>query len=80
MILVVEALEGLLGLHREADGDLDRPVENFKHVIAQQAAEFAGASRAACEFDAPVAGVAVGADDIGFFHGANMRLCIVYPA
>jgi hypothetical protein len=80
MISVVDALEGLLGLHREADGDLGRPVENFKHVIAQQAAEFAGGSRAACELNAAIAGIAVGADDVGFFHVANMRLCIVCPA
>jgi hypothetical protein len=69
MILVVNALEGLLGLHREADGDLGRPIENLKHVIAQQAAEFAGGSRAAREFDAAIAGIAVGADDVGFFMG-----------
>ena len=80
MISVVDALEGLLGLHREAGGDFGRPIENFKHVIAQQAAELAGGSRAACELNAAIAGIAVGADDIGFFHVANMRLCIVCPA
>ena len=76
MISVVDALEGLLGLHREADGDLRRPVENFKQMIAQQAAEFAGGPRAAREFDAAIAGIAVGADDVGFFHVANMRSCL----
>jgi len=79
-ISVINALEGLLGLHREADGNLGRAVENFKDVIAQQTAKFAGGPRAACELDAPIAGTAARADDIGFFHTANMRLCFVCPA
>jgi hypothetical protein len=80
MISVVNALESLLGLHREADGDLGRAVENFKHVITQQTAELASGAPAAGELNAPIACIATRTDNIGFFHLANTRLCIVCPA
>jgi hypothetical protein len=71
-----DTLEGLLGLHREADGDLGRAVKNFKQVIAQQAAKFAGGARATGELNAPIAGIATWTDDVGLFHVANMRSCL----
>ncbi|MEO6841324.1 MAG: hypothetical protein ABI192_11210 [Bradyrhizobium sp.] len=72
---MANALKGSFGLYREADGDLGRTVENLWHVIAQQAAELAGGSRAACQFDSPITGAAIRANDIGFFHVANTRSC-----
>jgi hypothetical protein len=72
---VVDALEGLFRLHREADGDFGRPVENLQHVIAEQTAKLAGGRLATGEFNAPIAGTAIRTDDVGFFHVANMRSC-----
>jgi hypothetical protein len=73
MISVVDVLEGLFRLHREADGDFGRPVENLEDVIAQQTAELAGGSLAAGELNAPIAGTAIRTDNVGLFHVANVR-------
>lgn len=73
MISMIKALEGLFGLHREADGDFGRPVENLEEVIARQTAELAGGSLAAGEFNAAIAGTALRTDDVGLFHVANVR-------
>jgi hypothetical protein len=65
-------LERLFRLHRQADRDFRRAIEHLEHLIAQQAAELAFAAVAARQFDPPIAGAAIRADDIGFLHGANM--------
>jgi hypothetical protein len=65
-------LERLFRLHRQADSHLARAIKNLEHLIAQQAAELAFAAVAARQFDPPIAGAAIRADDIGFLHGANM--------
>ena len=72
---MLDALESLFGLHREADGNFCRPVENLQDVIAEQTAKLTDRPLATGEFDAPVAGTAIRTDDIGFFHVANMRSC-----
>lgn len=65
-------LEGLFRLHRQTDRDFRRAIEHLEHLIAEQAAELAFAAVAARQFDPPIAGAAIRADDIGFLHGANM--------
>jgi hypothetical protein len=66
-------LEGSFGLNREPDSHFGGPVENFKQMSAQQALELALGPVTAGQCKAAVSGVTFWADDIGFFHPANMR-------
>jgi hypothetical protein len=65
--------ECLLGLNREADGDLGRAVEYLENLVAEQAAELSLGPWPRGEFNPAVAGVALRTGDIGFFHFSNMR-------
>src|SRR5580704_3517158 len=61
-------LKCLFGLHREAKGNFSCAVENLEHAITDQAMKLALGSWSRDKFDAAVAGVAFGADDIGLSH------------
>jgi hypothetical protein len=61
------------GLDGEAHGYLSRAVENLKNLVAEQTPEFAPGPLFGDEFDPAVAGVAVGADDVGLLHPPNMH-------
>jgi hypothetical protein len=58
-------------LHREADGDFGRAVENLNQMIAEQASELALRTRFGNQFDPAITSPASGTDDIGFLHGQN---------
>jgi hypothetical protein len=62
------------GLDGEAHGDISRAVENLKNLVADQTTEFAPGPPFGNEFDPAVAGVAVGAGDVGLLHLRNMCL------
>jgi hypothetical protein len=46
--------------------------QKFEHLIAQQAAELTFGAVTALQFDAPIAGAAIRADDVGFFHETHL--------
>ena len=60
--------EGLLGLHRQAEGNVGGAIEHFKDLIAEQTAILASGSTARGQLDAPITGVAAGTSNVGFFH------------
>ena len=66
------------GIHHRLDGEahghVSRAVENLKNLVADQTTEFALRPLFGNEFDPAVAGVAVGAGDVGLLHFRNMRL------
>jgi hypothetical protein len=62
------------GLDGEAHGYVSRAVENLKNLVADQTTEFAPGPLFGNGFDPAVAGVAVGAGDVGLLHLPNMHL------
>ena len=65
--------ERLFGLDCEADGYFAGTVENLKRVVAKQAPILAPRPITVRQLNAPVASPTFGADNIAFFHHANMR-------
>jgi hypothetical protein len=61
-------LEYLFGLDRQTDGDFPWAVEYLKELIAEQAMVFTWGALASRQFNASVARMAFGTDDIGFLH------------
>jgi hypothetical protein len=59
---------GLLGRHRQSEGDLAGAVETLKQMVADPAAKLACHSRARSQFDAAIAGIARRADNGRLSH------------
>jgi hypothetical protein len=67
------ALRMILGWDRKMDQYPEGSVENLKNVITGQAAILALRSIDGSQADAPIAGAAVGTDNVGCPHHLNMR-------
>jgi len=68
------------GLDREANSDFVGAIENLKQVAAGQATELAPSAGPRHQFDATVAGAALGTGDVGLPHGrkSNITIPVVY--
>jgi hypothetical protein len=65
---MTDSLEYLFGLDREADGYFGCAVENFKNMIAVQAAIFTCRRLSGIYFNPAIASTALRTGDIGFLH------------
>jgi hypothetical protein len=59
---------GLLGRHRQSEGDFAGAVETLKQMVADPAAKLASRPRAGSQFDPAITGIAVGADNGRLSH------------
>jgi hypothetical protein len=66
------SLEYLFRLDCEAEGNFRRAVEDLQQMIAEQAAVLALGAANGIQFNAAIAGIAFGADDVGPSHPAYM--------
>jgi hypothetical protein len=65
-------LESLFRLNREADRDFGGTVKHLDQLVAKQAMILALGAGPGRQFDSAIAGVALGAGDVGFFHFETM--------
>jgi hypothetical protein len=64
--------EGFFRLNRQADRNIARTIERLKELIAEQAAELAFGTGPGRQFDAAIAGMAVGTANVGLIHFESM--------
>ena len=70
---LVRAIPGLLWLHGQTKCHVRRAIECLKQMVARQAPELPESPGFRLQLDAPIAGLALGAGDIGLPHARQIN-------